>query len=60
MVAEGLVHVVATDAHRDNVRPPLLAEARRVLEASIGAAKAWAMVEEHPRAILADQLLPGV
>jgi len=60
MLDEGLVHIIATDAHRADKRPPLLAEARDAVAKRLGASRAQAMVEERPAGVLknldADQL----
>ena len=52
---EGLVHILASDAHGVNQRPPLLAEGRQVAERYLGAAEATRLVETRPQGILADQ-----
>jgi protein-tyrosine phosphatase len=48
----GWVAVVATDAHRPDRRPPLLAVARSRVAATYGEDVAQALFETHPRAIL--------
>jgi len=53
-LADGLVHVLATDAHDDVHRPPRLGEGRRAAERWLGAAEAMRLVELRPRAILAN------
>lgn len=53
MVDEGLVHVVATDAHDLRRRPPLLAEARERVAERLGEAEATNMVVTRPRGVLA-------
>jgi len=57
MLGDGLVHILATDAHGLRQRPPLLAEGRRVAERHLGAAEAQRLVAERPQAIL-DNLPP--
>lgn len=52
LLDEGPVHIIATDAHSPGRRPPLLAEARLVAEAQVGAAESWAMVRDRPLAML--------
>lgn len=54
LLDEGLVHILATDAHSINRRPPLLAEGVRVAEKHVGNEEAHRLVFERPRAILDD------
>ena len=54
MVDEGLIHIVATDAHDLTKRPPLLAEAREALVGRVGEDEATHMVVTRPRGILSD------
>ncbi|MBK7472282.1 MAG: capsular biosynthesis protein [Betaproteobacteria bacterium] len=54
MLDEGLVHILATDAHSINRRAPLLAEGVRVAEKYVGNEEAHRLVFERPRAILDD------
>jgi protein-tyrosine phosphatase len=54
MVAEGLVHILATDAHNCSSRPPLLAEGARAAAELVGSMEATHMVETRPRGILED------
>ena len=54
MLDEGLVHILATDAHHIDRRPPLLAEARDAAAARLGEAEAWNLVEVRPRGIIDD------
>lgn len=58
MLDEGLVHIVATDAHRAQQRPPLLAEARDAVARRLGDAEATMQVTSRPSAIL-QNLDPG-
>ena len=58
MLADGLVHVLATDAHGTRHRAPLLAEGRRAAEKWVGADEAERLVEERPQAIL-DNRVPA-
>lgn len=51
---EGLVSIIATDAHGASRRPPLLAEARDAAAQQVGADEARRLVEERPAAIIAD------
>ena len=52
MLDEGLVHIVATDAHRADKRPPLLGEAREAVAARLGGQAATDMVMTRPQGIL--------
>jgi protein-tyrosine phosphatase len=54
MLSEGLVHILATDAHDEIRRPPALREGRLAAERLIGAAEAEHLVVTRPAAILAD------
>jgi protein-tyrosine phosphatase len=52
LVRYGLVHVIASDAHSDNGRPPILSSAVKEAEKIVGEAEARKMVTDYPRAIL--------
>jgi protein-tyrosine phosphatase len=52
MLAEGLVRILATDAHNVTSRPPLLAEAARVAEAELGLEEAENLVVLRPQCII--------
>ncbi len=52
LLREGLVHVIASDAHNTRGRPPVLGEAVRAATAAVGEARASCMVREAPRALL--------
>lgn len=52
------VHVIATDAHGVSGRPPVMSEARKVLEKTHGAELATALSESNPSAIVAGKPLP--
>ncbi|MGH8051496.1 MAG: tyrosine-protein phosphatase [Arenimonas sp.] len=54
MVDERLVHILATDSHHIDKRPPFLAEGRDAAAQRCGEAEAFNMVDVRPRAILAD------
>lgn len=54
MLDDGLVHILATDAHDLKRRPPLLAEGRDAAARRVGAEEAWHMVTTRPAGILAD------
>ena len=53
-VAEGQAHLLATDAHHPERRPPLLAEAREVAARLLGAEEAMHLVQTRPAGIVAD------
>lgn len=55
MLDEGLVHLLATDAHGVERRPPLLSEGAAVAEKWVGAGEVHYLVEGRPRAVLADE-----
>ena len=53
----GLVHLVATDAHNVTKRPPIVSDARRVIEDVVGVAIAEALFVGNPSAIVAGRPL---
>ena len=58
MLDEGIVAIIATDAHRADRRPPLLAEARDAAAKRLGAAEATHLVCTRPQGIL-DNVAPN-
>jgi protein-tyrosine phosphatase len=58
MLDDGIVHVLATDAHSIAQRAPLLAEGMRAAEKWVGAEEAKRLVYERPQAVL-DNRLPS-
>lgn len=54
MLGEGIVHVLATDAHDPKYRPPLLAEAKHRAGVLVGQDEAERLVSTRPLAILQD------
>ncbi len=54
----GLVHLVASDAHSLDRRPPRLAAARRHIRDAWGADAEVGLFEENPRAVLLSERLP--
>jgi protein-tyrosine phosphatase len=54
----GLVHLVASDAHDLDLRPPRLAEAREEVRAEWGSEAELGLFEGNPRAILASEPIP--
>lgn len=57
MLDEGLVHILATDSHSPERRPPLLAEGRQAAALRVGESEALHMVATRPQGIL-DNLAP--
>lgn len=55
LVAGHLAHVIASDSHGANRRPPSLSAARDRVAALIGEADAWAMVSDIPRQVVENQ-----
>lgn len=58
MLSDGIVHLLATDAHNPTHRPPLLAEGREAAARLVGTEEAERLVMGRPRAIL-DNLPPA-
>lgn len=54
MLDEGLVHILATDSHHPDRRPPLLAEGRDAAAGRVGANEAEQMVVVRPQGIIND------
>ena len=52
-----LVHIIATDAHSKNNRPPILSSAVQAAARIVGEAEARKMVTEYPQAVLDGQRL---
>lgn len=52
LLDEGWVHILATDSHGVDRRPPLLAEGRRAAERWVGAQEAVRLVQTRPQGIL--------
>lgn len=57
-LANNLVHLIASDAHRALGRPPGLSRALEAASKIVGESKARAMVTEIPKAILENRALP--
>ncbi len=53
----GLIHIVASDAHSANHRNPILSEARKVIAKAYDADFATRLVETNPMAIIQNQYL---
>jgi len=56
MLDEGCVHILATDAHDVNRRPPNLSQGRELASKRIGDIEAQHLVETRPRGVLFDEL----
>ena len=54
MLADGIVSILATDAHNTRSRPPLLAEGFEVAKAEVGLDEAMNLVVSRPECILDD------
>jgi protein-tyrosine phosphatase len=52
MLAEGLVHILASDTHNVTSRPPILSEAFAVAKQEIGVQEAQHLVLTRPKAVL--------
>jgi protein-tyrosine phosphatase len=59
MLDDGLVHILATDSHHVDKRPPLLAEGREAAARQVGEEAAAHMVTTRPQGIL-DDVAPGL
>lgn len=54
MLSEGLVHILATDAHDTERRVPILSQARHLAAARVGENEAQHLVMTRPAGVLAD------
>jgi protein-tyrosine phosphatase len=54
MLDDGVVHIIATDAHNVRRRTPILSKARDAVAARLGEEEAWRMVRDRPQAVLDD------
>jgi len=52
LLSKGLIHIIATDAHSTDGRPPVLSPAVRAAAKIVGEEEALKMVTEYPQAIL--------
>lgn len=55
LLRKGLVHVLASDAHNTRGRPPVLSKALAAMIPLVGEARAAAMTDAAPRALLAGE-----
>lgn len=58
MLEEGVVDIVATDAHGTTGRPPLLSAAREAISTRLGEAEALEMLYNRPARVLRDEPMP--
>ena len=56
MLDEGCVHILATDAHDVNRRPPNLSQGRELAAKRVGNTEAAHLVETRPRGVLVNDL----
>jgi protein-tyrosine phosphatase len=54
MLDEGLAHILASDSHHIDRRPPLLEEAREAAARRVGEEESWHLVRTRPQGILDD------
>ncbi len=52
LLSRGLVHIIASDAHSTDGRPPVLSHGVRAAIRIVGKEEAWRMVTRYPQAIL--------
>jgi protein-tyrosine phosphatase len=55
MLDDGIVHILATDAHDPDHRPPILSAGRDAAGQWVGPEEAQRLVDDRPRAVLADE-----
>lgn len=55
LIRDGLVHLMATDAHNLNSRPPVMGKALQKLSKLVGESQAWDMVATFPERIIHGQ-----
>jgi protein-tyrosine phosphatase len=59
LLGRGLVHVVASDAHDYEHRPPILSAAYQAVRARFGEDAAELLFTDNPRGIMQGRPLPG-
>jgi protein-tyrosine phosphatase len=52
LLSKRVLHIIASDAHSSDGRPPVLSPAVRAAEKIVGEEEAFRMVTEYPQAIL--------
>lgn len=60
LIGQGIVHFLATDAHDLKSRPPVMSEARQIVEARFGADTAERLCVTNPLAAFEGKPLPAV
>ena len=60
LLDRGWVHILATDAHNINWRPPNLAQGRAAAAQIVGEEESWALVRERPWEMAKGHFLKGV
>jgi protein-tyrosine phosphatase len=60
MLSEGLVHILASDAHNTTTRPPLLSEAVQIAQQEVGDEEADNLVFGRPLKILNDESMDSM
>jgi len=60
MLDEGMVHILATDSHHIDQRPPLLGEGREAAAKRVGVEESWNLVLHRPQGILNDSQPDGL
>jgi len=58
LMKQNVVHVLASDAHGLDSRPPILSAARKVAEGIVGKSASLTLVQENPQAIVNGQPIP--
>lgn len=59
MLEDGLVDIIASDAHNTGSRPPILSRARGIIARRLGDDEADNLVRDRPAAVLYGRPLPG-
>lgn len=59
LLDEGLVHVVASDAHGTDWRPPVLSRAQRAIAHGWGEEAATLLTHGNPEAVIANRAIPA-
>jgi len=57
LLEQDLVTILATDAHHEERRPPMLDAGRRAAEVIVGESKAWELVRQNPARIAASHFV---
>jgi protein-tyrosine phosphatase len=55
MLAEGLVHLLASDAHDVHKRPPILSAGRQAVAQRLGEREATNLVSTRPRGVIENE-----